>query len=162
MSRGAVTTSGLEATFDDDGWLATGDLGYLTEAGDIVVCGRKKDMIIVGGRNIFPADIERVASTVAGVRPGSATAVRLAGKELSEEFGLAIESKAYSDPAEVARIRAELSTRVLAAFGVSPRFVMVTGPGTLPKTPSGKVRRAETVALIEAELARVRESDSVV
>ncbi|HUH69801.1 MAG TPA: fatty acyl-AMP ligase [Mycobacterium sp.] len=162
LSRGAVTTSGLEATFDDDGWLATGDLGYLTEAGDIVVCGRKKDMIIVGGRNIFPADIERVASTVAGVRPGSATAVRLAGKELSEEFGLAIESKAYSDPAEVARIRAELSTRVLAAFGVSPRFVMVTGPGTLPKTPSGKVRRAETVALIEAELARVRESDSVV
>ena len=144
-----------------DGWLATGDLGYLTEAGEIVVCGRKKDMIIVGGRNIFPTDIEGWPDGRRGA-PGSATAVRLAGKELGEEFGLAIESKAYSDPAEVARIRAELSTRVLAAFGVSPRFVMVTGPGTLPKTPSGKVRRAETVALIEAELARVRESDSVV
>jgi fatty-acyl-CoA synthase len=162
LSPGLITASGPEATLDDDGWFSTGDFGYLTEAGEIVVCGRKKDIIIVGGRNIFPTDVEKVASSVAGVRPGSATAVRLAGNELGEEFALAIESPAHDDPGEVARIRREISSRVFAGFEVSPRFVMVTGPGAIPKTPSGKIRRAETLALIQAALPCPAGADFVV
>ena len=67
---------GPVATKDADGWLDTGDLGYLID-GDVVVCGRVKDVIIMGGRNIYPTDIERVAREVDGVRAGNAVAVRL-------------------------------------------------------------------------------------
>src|SRR5207302_10167611 len=60
------------ATFHD-GWLRTGDLGYLVD-GRLVVCGRLKDMIIVGGRNLFPEDVERAAAAVDGVRAGNVIA----------------------------------------------------------------------------------------
>ena len=52
-------------TRDPDGWLDTGDLGYLVD-GEVVVCGRVKDVIIMGGRNIYPTDIERIAEQVSG------------------------------------------------------------------------------------------------
>ena len=67
---------GPVATQDADGWLDTGDQGYLTD-GAVVVCGRLKDVIIMGGRNIYPTDIERAAGEVDGVRAGNAVAVRL-------------------------------------------------------------------------------------
>ena len=57
------------ATFDD-GWLRTGDLAYLVD-GRLVVCGRLKDVIIVGGRNVFPEDVERAAAAVEGCAPGT-------------------------------------------------------------------------------------------
>src|SRR6185436_15075732 len=61
VTRSYITLAGNQDALDADGWLATGDLGYCTETGEIVVCGRKKDMIIVAGRNICPTDIERAA-----------------------------------------------------------------------------------------------------
>jgi fatty-acyl-CoA synthase len=65
-----TTVAGFFAAQDDHGWYDTGDLGYLTETGDVVVCGRVKDVIIMARRNIYPTDLERAASRVAGVRPG--------------------------------------------------------------------------------------------
>ena len=77
MTRGYITTAGFIPTQDEAGWYDTGDLGYLTEKGHVVVCGRVKDVIIMAGRNIYPTDIERAAGRVEGVRPGCAVAVRL-------------------------------------------------------------------------------------
>src|SRR5664279_4041791 len=71
-----LTFEGPVPTRDPDGWLDTGDLGYLVD-GEVVVCGRVKDVIIMGGRNIYPTDVERVAEGVPGVRAGNAVAVRL-------------------------------------------------------------------------------------
>jgi fatty-acyl-CoA synthase len=148
VTRRYVTPAGSRDALDADGWLATGDLGYRTEAGEIVVCGRKKDMIIVAGRNICPTDIERAAGRVDGVRPGNAVAVRLTSPAHRESFAVAVESHAHNDSGDKRRIMNDVSRAVFAEIGASPRLVTVTGPGTLPKTPSGKLRRSATYAII--------------
>jgi fatty-acyl-CoA synthase len=158
VTRSYFTLDGSQNALDADGWLATGDLGYRTETGEIVVCGRKKDMIIVAGRNICPTDIERAAGRVDGVRPGNAVAVRLTSPEQRENFAVAVESHAHNNSREKRRIMNEVSKAVFAEIGVSPRLVAVTGPGTLPKTPSGKLRRSATYSIIEAELEELDRS----
>jgi fatty-acyl-CoA synthase len=158
VTRSYVNLGGSHNALDADGWLATGDLGYLTETGEVVVCGRKKDMIIVAGRNICPTDIERAAGRVDGVRPGNAVAVRLTSPEQRESFAVAVESHAHNNSREKRRIMNEVSRTVFAEIGVSPRLVAVTGPGTLPKTPSGKLRRSATYSIIEAELEELDRS----
>ncbi|QIS19412.1 fatty acyl-AMP ligase [Nocardia terpenica] len=140
------TADGFVDAVDESGWLATGDLGYLTEDRQIVVCGRKKDMLIVSGRNIFPVDVERLAAGVAGVRAGNAVAVRTA--DASESFAVIVESAASGADTERVRIAREVATRVQAGLGVGPRRVEVVAPGRLPKTPSGKLRRLDAAALL--------------
>jgi fatty-acyl-CoA synthase len=77
VADGYTTMAGFVSAQDDEGWYDTGDLGYVTQDGQIAVCGRVKDVIIMAGRNIYPTDIERAAARVEGVRPGCAVAVRL-------------------------------------------------------------------------------------
>lgn len=145
---GYLTVDGPVATQDADGWISTGDSGYLTEAGHVVVCGRVKDVIIMGGRNIYPTDIERAAGTVAGVRAGNVVAVRIDAADRRESFGVALESGKADDADEVARIRKEVTSAVVDAVGVRPRTVSVLAPGSLPKTPSGKLRRSSSADLV--------------
>ncbi|WP_198965236.1 fatty acyl-AMP ligase [Mycobacterium shottsii] len=149
VTRGYATMGGFVAAQDDRGWYDTGDLGYLTETGHVVVCGRVKDVIIMAGRNIYPTDIERAAARVASVRPGSAVAVRLDAGHPRETFAVAVESKSWEDAAEVRRIEREVAHEVVAEVDVRPRNVVVLAPGSVPKTPSGKLRRAHTLALID-------------
>src|SRR3954449_8533180 len=151
VTPGYLTVAGPLATQDADGWLDTGDEGYLT-GGNVVVCGRRKDVIIMGGRNIYPTDIERAASEADGVRAGNAVAVRLeadAGRH-RESFLVAVESRRAGEPDAVQGIRKDVTSRVVSAVGVRPAEVVVLGPGSLPKTPSGKLRRAATRALLAA------------
>lgn len=160
VSRYYLTPSGKQSLLDDDGWFSTGDIGYVTETGDVVVCGRLKDMIIVAGRNIFPTDIERAACRISGVRPGNAVAVALAATGIREEFAVVVESSDNADAEANARIKSEVSDAVYAAFGVSPRLVSVVAPGTLPKTPSGKLRRSATLGIVETDLAQMHSVNS--
>jgi len=148
LTPGYITMGGFVAAQDEDGWYDTGDLGYLTENGHVVVCGRVKDVIIMAGRNIYPTDIERAAGNVTGVRPGCAVAVRLDAGHSRETFAVAVESNEWEDPVEVRRIEQQVAHWVVAEVGVRPRNVVVLGPGTIPKTPSGKLRRANSVALV--------------
>jgi fatty-acyl-CoA synthase len=124
------------ATFDD-GWLRTGDLAYLVE-GELVVCGRQKDVIIVGGRNVFPEDVERAAATVDGVRAGNVIAFgsdRRRGRE-----SIVVVAEIRSD--DVHELHDSVVTRVRDAVGVPPVDVVLVRPGTLPKTSSGKLQRS--------------------
>ncbi|AZI63435.1 fatty acyl-AMP ligase [Rhodococcus qingshengii] len=148
VTPGYVTVDGHKPAQDDDGWLDTGDVGYFTEEGLVVVCGRVKDVIIMGGRNVYPTDIERAAGTVAGVRPGNAVAIRLDAGQKRESFAVAVETNAFEDPEEVKRIEREVVHAVVADVGVRPRAVAVLGPGSIPKTSSGKLRRANSAALL--------------
>lgn len=147
VTSGYLTVQGPVATQDADGWLATGDRGYLI--GDqVVVCGRIKDVIIMGGRNIYPTDIERAATAVDGVRAGNAVAVRLDAGKRRERFAVAVESKLAGDPEAEARLRREITAQVVDAVEFRPVSVVVLPPGSLPKTPSGKLRRAAARELI--------------
>jgi fatty-acyl-CoA synthase len=148
LTPGYLTMGGFLPAQDKHGWYDTGDLGYQMDNGHIVVCGRVKDVIIMAGRNIYPTDIERAAGRVGGVRPGCAVAVRLDAGHSRETFAVAVESNAWQDPAEVRRIEHQVAHEVVTEVDVRPRNVVVLGPGTIPKTPSGKLRRANSVSLV--------------
>jgi fatty-acyl-CoA synthase len=148
VTHGYVTKGGFIDACDGQGWYDTGDLGYLTEDGHVVVCGRAKDVIIMAGRNIYPTDIERAAARVTGVRPGCAVAVRLDAGHTRESFAVAVESNVFDDPAEVRRIKRDIAHEVVSEVDMRPRNVVVLGPGTIPKTPSGKLRRSCSTSLV--------------
>jgi fatty-acyl-CoA synthase len=151
VTPGYLTVDGPVPTQDAEGWLDTGDEGYLAE-GSVVVCGRRKDVIIMAGRNIYPTDIERAAASAEGVRAGNVVAVRLepgAGRH-RESFLVAVESRQAGEPEAERVIRKDVTARVVSAVGVRPADVVVLGPGSLPKTPSGKLRRAATGDLLAA------------
>jgi fatty-acyl-CoA synthase len=120
-----------------DGWFRTGDLGYFAD-GDLVICGRLSDMIVVGGRNVFPQDLERAAERVEGIRPGNVIAFGVEGRRGREEVVVAAEVKGQ----ELERIRNDIALEVSQAVGLRPADVLLVSPGSLPKTSSGKVRRS--------------------
>ncbi|MCP2253230.1 fatty-acyl-CoA synthase [Prauserella aidingensis] len=143
ITPGYLTVDGPVETQDSEGWFATGDIGYLVD-GQIVICGRSKDVIILGGRNVYPTDVERAAGEVDGVRAGNAVAVRIDAGTRRERFAVVLESKAAGDEAEETRIVKEVTARVRDAVDARPYAVVVLPTGSLPKTPSGKVQRAAT------------------
>jgi fatty-acyl-CoA synthase len=149
MTLGYATLGGFLAAQDEHGWYDTGDLGYLTENGHVVVCGRVKDVIIMAGRSVYPTDVERAACRVRGVRAGGAVAVRLNAGRTRESFAVVVESNAWQDRAEVRRIRHEVAHEVVVEVDLRPRRVAVLAPGTIPKTPSGKLRRAHASSLVD-------------
>ncbi len=148
MTPGYSRADGFIAAADEDGWYHTGDMGYLVENGQIVVCGRVNDVITVSNKTIYPTAIERAANQVDGVRPGCSAAVRLNAGHLWENFAVAVESAAHRQPSEVQRIKSEVLDAVVSEVDVPPRNVVVLAPGSVPKTPSGKVRRSATAKLL--------------
>jgi fatty-acyl-CoA synthase len=120
-----------------DGWLHTGDLGFEGRHG-LVVCGRKKDMIILGGRNLYPEDYEFHAERVPGVRKGNVIAFAIPERE---RMVVVCETTAGPDEVDdVARSTLEELRRQLPR---GPEEVVLVSPGTLPKTSSGKRQRGE-------------------
>jgi fatty-acyl-CoA synthase len=156
--RGTSVTPGYykhpEATaavFHDE-WLRTGDLAYLIE-GELVICGRIKDVIIVGGRNVFPEDVERAVAEVEGVRAGNVIAFGIEGHRGKEAFVVVAETK-VTEEADV--VRAAVSVRVREAIGLPAEEIVLVSPGTLPKTSSGKLQRSLCrTKYLEAELSLV-------
>jgi fatty-acyl-CoA synthase len=152
LLRGTSVTPGYykreEATraLFHDGWLCTGDLAYLLD-GELVICGRIKDVIIVGGRNVFPEDIERAVGGLNGVRAGNVIAFGMEGYKGKESVVVVAEVRAD----ELADVRHTIHHRTLEVCGLPPRDVMLVKPGTLPKTSSGKLQRAKCRELYLAE-----------
>src|SRR5439155_24672984 len=99
-----------------DGWFRTGDLAYLVD-GELVVCGRIKDVIIVAGRNVFPEDVERAVADVEGVRAGNVIAFGVAGRRGQEALVVVAESR----DADAGSVRNAVARRVRQAVGLAPR-----------------------------------------
>jgi len=144
LMRGTSVTPGYYKRADAtaalfyDGWLCTGDLAYIVD-GELVLCGRIKDVIIVGGRNVFPEDIERACGELDGVRAGNVIAFGVDGYKGKESVVVVAEVRTDDPP----HVREALHHRTLEVCGLPPRDVMLVRPGTLPKTSSGKLQRAK-------------------
>jgi fatty-acyl-CoA synthase len=144
LLRGTSVTPGYyrrpEATaaLFHDGWLVTGDLAYVID-GELVLCGRIKDVIIVGGRNVFPEDIERAVGGLDGVRAGNVIAFGVEGYKGKESVVVVAEVRAD----DLDAVRHAIHHRTLDVCGLPPRDVMLVKPGSLPKTSSGKLQRAK-------------------
>ncbi|HZZ34130.1 MAG TPA: fatty acyl-AMP ligase, partial [Caulobacteraceae bacterium] len=127
-----------------DGWLDTGDLGYLLD-GQIVITGRAKDLIIVNGRNVWPQDLEWTAESEApGLRSGDVAVFSVAGEQ--EEAVVALVQTRTSDPAARQTLRNEVASLIRLRHGLEAQVVL-TPPHSLPQTSSGKLSRARARAL---------------
>ena len=128
------------ACLSPDGWLDTGDMGYLS-GGYIYIVGRAKDMIIINGRNHWPQDIEWAVEQLPGFKSGDIAAFAITGP-LGEETPAVLVHCRVSDPRERGRLRDDIRERVRAITGISP-VVELIPPRTLPRTSSGKLSRVK-------------------
>jgi fatty-acyl-CoA synthase len=145
-----------DVTFRADGWLRTGDLGYLDERGALFVVGRQKDLLSWGGSTVAPREIEELVDQLPFVRRSAAVGVELAGRTEGELPFLFVEVSTRGGIAheELARQVVSLVRRYL---GVGPARVCLVRPGTLPLTLNGKLRRAALAAsYASGELAAQR------
>jgi fatty-acyl-CoA synthase len=130
------------------GWLRTGDLGYLAD-GNVHICGRSKELIIVNGRNYYPQDLEWEAGQVAGVRKGNVIAFgTMKPSHDRERVIIAFETSVPEGPDREA-LRGEVRRAVQQALGLTIDDVVPVAAGVLPKTSSGKLQRAQTRELYE-------------
>jgi fatty-acyl-CoA synthase len=120
------------------GWLRTGDLGYLVN-GNVYITGRKKDLIIVNGRNYDPQRIEWIADEVPEVRRGSTVAFSVPG-DSSEQVVVVVESRTQKPEALIEAVKARINEQLQ----LTPAEVVIAAPGSLPKTSSGKIQRQKT------------------
>jgi fatty-acyl-CoA synthase len=125
----------------EDGWYFTGDLGYVAD-GELYVTGRKKDLIIVGGKNIYPQDIENILNDIPGVHPGRTVAFGVLNESLGTEDIAVVCEVDNEDPRERSQIMREVRGRIAQSTDVMARYVHLVGPKWLVKTSSGKVARA--------------------
>ena len=137
VTPGYYRRSDANAALFHDGWLRTGDLAY-TLNGQLVMCGRIKDVIIVGGRNVFPEDVERAVGSLEGVRAGNVIAFGIDGDRGRETLVVVAETKAD----DLHTVRRAVHDRVRDVVGVPAKEIVLVTPGTLPKTSSGKLQRS--------------------
>jgi len=134
----------LGPTGDDEfAWVNTGDRGYCAE-GEIFVTGRVKDIIIKGGRNLYPHEVEELAGRVAGIRKGCIVAFGLKDPGSGTEKLVIVAESRESDSSRQAAISAAITQEVSQGLGLPPDRVELIPPGSIPKTSSGKLRREET------------------
>ncbi len=123
-----------------DGWYLTGDYGYVSD-GELFVTGRKKDMIIVGGKNVYPQDLEALSYEVPGVHAGRSVAFGLFNEESGTEDVVLVAEADIEDPAEQEQIANQIRQHVTRRSAIALRYVRVVGPHWILKTSSGKTAR---------------------
>jgi 1-acyl-sn-glycerol-3-phosphate acyltransferase len=124
-------------------WVNTGDRAYRAED-EIFVTGRVKDIIIKGGRNLYPHEVEELVARVEGVRKGCVVAFGLADVTSGTEKLVVVAESRETSPSLRSAINAAVTREVTQGLGLPPDRVELIPPGSIPKTSSGKLRREET------------------
>lgn len=124
-----------------DGWLRTGDLGYMAD-GQLYVVGRSKDLIMRGGRNYAPQDLEQAAARVDGVRQGCVAAFGVPDPTSGTE-AVVVVAETRRPLEQHLGMMAAIAESILAATGLRPNHVVLVPPGAVPKTSSGKLQRGK-------------------
>jgi fatty-acyl-CoA synthase len=146
-SDGFVTSS-----ISDEGWYTTGDYGFLA-GDDLYVIGRLKDIIIVGGQNIFPEDVELVVNSLDAVYPGRVVAFGINNEEYgTESLAVVAELRGEYDAAKAALLRQEIHRVVLSTIGVAPHYEAVVPERWIVKSTAGKISRRDTRERFAREL----------
>jgi acyl-CoA synthetase (AMP-forming)/AMP-acid ligase II len=130
-----------------DGFYLTGDLGFIDDQGEIFVTGRKKDVIIVNGKNIFPHDIESAVSGIVGVYPGRAVAFGIWNDEIGSEDLIVIAERKEGEP--TTNLKIAIQKAVLEEIGIVPKRVEILEHMSLVKTSSGKLSRSRNKELYQ-------------
>ncbi len=123
-----------------DGWLHTGDLGFI-QNGRLFITGRAKEMIIKRGRNYYPYDIERAGSCVSGVRKGCLVAFSVSNPDSGTEDLVVVAETRETDEGRKRQLAQAICSEVLAAVGLRPDRTLLVPPRSIPKTSSGKLQR---------------------
>jgi long-chain-fatty-acid--[acyl-carrier-protein] ligase len=146
LIRGDVVFAGYLDAPDDtaqplqhDGWLHTGDSGYLDDEGRLFVLGRREGMIKRGGATVAPRELEEAAQQADGVRVAAAVGVPVPDRE--DEITIVVEADLGNHSAD--SIAAEVARQVVASAGFAPGRVAAVAPRTIPRTPNGKIRHEE-------------------
>ena len=123
-----------------DHWFHSGDMGFILD-GRLYISGRIKEMIIKRGKNIYPYDVERIASTVKGVRLGCCAAFDVHNEaEGTEDLVLVCETTAKEREA-LERLKQEIHNEILTRLGIAPDDIKLVPKESIPKTTSGKIQR---------------------
>ena len=153
--RGPSATSGYfnnpEATrrlLRGEGWLDSGDLAYIA-GGEVYVTGRVKDVIFRAGRNLYPQEVEEVVGEVPGIRKGCVAVFGSPDPETGTERLVVVAETRELDEKERDRLREAVRRTALDLLETAPDDVVLAPPGAVPKTSSGKIRRAAARELYE-------------
>jgi fatty-acyl-CoA synthase len=138
------------AAFQGD-WYCTGDVGFIDEGG-VFICGRKKDLLIVHGRNYYAHDIEAAASSIAEIIPGRIVAIGVFDDEVGSEEAVIL-AETYAPAQAHKALRREVKRRVYGALELTPQKVDFVPHGWLVKTTSGKISRSENLTRYLARTA---------
>jgi acyl carrier protein len=153
--RGPSTTSGYFRNPEDTkllfhgDWLESGDMAYIAE-GEVFITGRIKDIIICSGRNIYPQELEDAIGDMEGVRKGNVVVFGTADPATRTEQLVVLAETREEDPRKLDALRTEINALTMDLAGTSAYNVVLTPPGTILKTSSGKIRRAANCHLYES------------
>ncbi len=132
----------------ENGWYRTGDVGFLYD-GELYVCGRIKEMLVVHGQNFYANDIEAVVNAVAGVKPGRTVVFGRFDETTASEEAVVLAETAASDETERAELVRAIRSAVYGSLALQVRHVELHPIGTLVKTTSGKMSRADNARSFE-------------
>ena len=138
-SDGFITSS-----ISSDGWYSTGDYGFIA-GDDLYVIGRLKDIIIVGGQNVFPEDVELVVNSVDGVYPGRVVAFGINDEQYgTESLAVVAEIRGEYDARKAETVERQIQRLVVSTIGIAPRYAAVVPERWIVKSTAGKISRRDT------------------
>jgi len=144
LFKGYFNRPDLTAQAIIDGWYHTGDLGFLLQ-GELYVVGRKKDLLIIGGENIYPQDIEEIVANHPAIHDGRVIALGMYNPDLgTEDIVVVAEVETAELLADIAKIESEIRSQVVSGMGIAIRTIILKAPKWIVKSTAGKAARSAT------------------